>query len=98
MAKLESTMRTIDKLRLWQWGIHCFLLGHDIWYSDRNDPEPDQCSHCFLEYPQDDTRTIPSYLGRLYTWMVERDWIWFNRLDQWLLSNHANRLPGWWKY
>jgi len=59
--------------------------------------EDEYCSKCFITCPQDKI-TLPQLLTRLYCWMVECEWQWFNRFDEWLCENYQDRLPHWWSY
>ena len=73
----------------------CFFKGHNLRWGERYNYEPDYCDRCFVEWPQDQA-TLVDYLSRCYGFMVERDWRWFQRLDDWLWSKF--RMPGWWSY
>jgi len=82
--------------RLW-----CWVVGHDVPCTGRVwDYEPDRCIRCW--YSEDeidlDEATLPVLLNRVYGWLVERDWEWFERFDRWLIYDTNIRLPGWWSY
>jgi len=73
----------------------CFFKGHDEKMGERYNYEPDWCARCNVTWPQD-CKTIHDYLQAMYSWVVERDWEWFDRLNHWLFE-HFN-MPGWWSY
>lgn len=82
----------------WQ-RVKCWVVGHSIAYGNcRTNPhDPDFCWNCGLEWPEEHI-TLYNYLNRFYVWMVERNWHWFNKLDDWLLNNHIRWIPSWWEY
>lgn len=75
--------------------IKCWFVGHDV--RGGVPYEPDWCDRCYIEDP-DDRRLLPGLLNRTYVWLVERDWAWFERFDDWMFDKHQKRLPSWWKY
>lgn len=77
--------------------IRCFLLGHSERPGSRLNYEEDYCPICHILWPQD-AREIPKYLTRIYVWLVNREWTWFNEFDVWMFDNHRNLLPRWWEY
>ena len=79
-------------LRAW-----CWLAGHDERMGNALNYEDDYCAKCYISWPQD-TSTLPDLLNRLYVWIVERDWQWFERLDMWLCTHYGKVLPRWWSY
>jgi len=85
------------KLELMFQRVGCFFVGHDERAGQVWDYEDDYCSRCLVSWPQDKI-TLPRLLTRLYSWMVERKWRWFERLDDWIYENHRDRLPTWWEY
>lgn len=78
-------------------GIVCFFVGHDETTGNYLSYQPDYCDRCFIERPQDEM-TMLHILSRVYHWFVDRQWSWFDRLDDWLLENYSQRLPRWWEY
>ena len=78
-------------------GIGCFFLGHEMLPGDEEISENDWCLHCLVDWPQDQV-TLPRVLNRCFGWMVEREWNWFARIDDWLIENHSEILPDWWEY
>lgn len=87
----------IFKLKCWMHGVICFFVGHDEMAGNRLNYQPDYCDRCFVEWPQDKL-VMPHILSRVYRWFVDRQWSWFDRLDDCLLENHSQRLPSWWEY
>lgn len=86
----------------WFWGVWAKASGIKCWFVGHNEilglgHEPNYCNRCFIDDPRD-TTTLPDLLQRGYGWLVERDWAWFDRLDDWLCENHGKRLPHWWAY
>lgn len=78
--------------------VKCWFVGHGEAHGHPyNSFDPDYCPKCFIEWPQDQPE-LPKYLNRIYAWVVERNWRWFLRLDDWLCINHWHRLPSWWGY
>lgn len=82
----------------------CFIKGHDIDYPD----EPYQhlespiCSHCCYRIGEDldiedKPFTMPDLAGRLYRWMVLRQWRWFGCLDKKITTRWQHKLPDWWE-
>lgn len=93
-----------SRIGVWLWRISlcpsriwCFFTGHGEVPGERWSYEPDYCPRCYVDWPQD-RRELPKYFNRAYCWMVNQNWRWFIRLDDWLLEKHANRLPCWWEY
>ena len=81
----------------WQ-RVKCWFVGHSEAWGDPMVPgDDDYCPKCFVEWPQDKME-LPKYLTRIYVWVVERDWRWFNALDEWLRVKHLRWLPSWWEY
>lgn len=76
----------------------CFFKGHMHCWGDRLSGEPDYCARCSRDWPQDDTCTLADLLNNVYTWLFERDWAWFNRLDSYLYKHHRDKLPSWRKF
>lgn len=85
------------KLELMSQRVDCFFVGHSTTFPDQWCNEDEYCSKCFVTCPQDKV-TLPRLLNRLYSWVVERKWRWFERLDGWLCENHKEQLPTWWEY
>lgn len=80
--------------------IACFFVGHDVWRGNRMDNLPANCRRCWYtdeERNIHDGVTMPCLLNHTYCWLVERDWHWFEALDEWLIR-HATWLPAWWEY
>lgn len=90
MDKITELMWEL-KLRLLR--IRCFFTGHrevtGVYYEDG------YCSRCFISWPEDRV-TIPFLLNRLYCWTGEREWKWFDRLDNCLWKHYGQFLPHWW--
>jgi len=63
---------------------------------ERANYTPDYCPKCFMEWPQD-ANELPKIFNGWYVWMIERNWKWFVKLDDWLII-HAKWLPSWWEY
>ena len=78
-------------------GIGCFFTGHDERSGEQLIYENDWCAKCFVEWPQDKI-TLPRLLMYCFGWLIEREWQWFDRFDDWICANHRNRLPDWWEY
>ena len=78
-------------------GIGCFFLGHEMLPGDEEISENDWCLHCLVDWPQDRV-TLPRLLNRCFGWLVEREWNWFARIDDWLIEYHQEHLPDWWEY
>ena len=96
----EARMRAWDRLwrvRMMVNRIRCWFIGHNEKMGNRMNHEPDWCDRCFTDWPGE-TTTLPDLLQRGYSWLVERDWVWFERLDTWLSANHRQKLPHWWAY
>lgn len=74
----------------------CWFVGHHVEWGGPYNFESDYCTKCHQDWPQD-LMTLPKYLTRCYVWVVEREWRWFDRLDDWLFTNHQNWLPDWWE-
>lgn len=91
--KWDFIFRLKHKLR----GVICFFVRHDETTGDRFAYQPDYCDRCFVEWPQD-RLTMPDILNRVYCWVVNRGWQWFDSLDVWLMENHNKKLPSWWEY
>lgn len=76
----------------------CWFVGHQEKMGDWRMYEPDWCARCYCNYPSEKT-TLPLLLNHGYCWMAERDWRWFNCLDEWLCCHiSSNRGPSWWEY
>jgi len=88
----------IGELTLRLLRMRCWFIGHDEVMGEQWNYEPDYCSRCYAEWPSE-TTTLPTYLTKEYCWLVERDWKWFNYLDEWLF-NHLPRKwwPEWARY
>lgn len=78
--------------------VRCWLVGHEVVHGGRWTNEPNYCPRCFIDWPSEHT-TLPMLLNKGYCWLVERDWRWFDRLDEWFF-NHVPRKwwPSWWEY
>lgn len=74
----------------------CWCVGHEVRTGDGL-AYCDYCDRCCVTRPQDLT-TLSDLLRESYGWLVERNWEWFERLDDWLCENHSQKLPGWWEY
>ncbi len=85
------------KIKLKWLRLKCFFTGHGEMLGERWIYEPDYCPKCYMDWPQDRV-ALPKILNRIYVWLVNRNYDWFNRLDGWLLGEHSNRLPSWWEY
>jgi hypothetical protein len=76
-------------------GLRCLIKGHgDLCHEPYG---PFYCSDCFRE-ERHWRMTIPQMLNSLYCWLVERDWEWFERFDNWIFEKHIKKMPGWWEY
>ncbi len=78
--------------------IRCWFTGHDVCHVDAWTYEPDYCSKCYVDWPQEKI-TLLTLFNRGYCWMVEQNWAWFDQLDEWL-SNHVSKRwwLSWWEY
>jgi len=96
---------------LWYIGLRfkkrwCWLVGHKSKCSYGLPGTECWCDRCLMDDPGDDEGVLPQRLTRLYVRTVERDWRWFNKLDDWLLNDAPTgrwrwlwkRLPSWWEY
>ena len=88
----------IGELSLGLLRMRCWFVGHWEVMGERWSQEPDYCSRCYVDWPSE-TTTLPTYLTRGYCWLVERNWRWFEGLDEWLY-NHIPRKwwPRWARY
>jgi len=90
--------RVTRKLKL----IVCFFVGHKISYGDQQMYEPDWCSRCLHDSDELDLEegiTMPILLSRAYCSLVEREWSWFDHLDNRLAKRLRPRWwPSWWEY
>ena len=80
--------------------VACLFVGHNVYYGNRADNVPGYCRRCLYtdeERNIDDGVTMPRLLNRTYCWLVERDWRWFEALDERAIK-HWKRLPSWWEY
>ncbi len=78
--------------------VRCWFTGHEIVYGERWTDEPNYYPKCFIDRPSE-TITLPTLLNRGYCWLVEREWKWFNQLDEWLFNHAPIRWwPSWWEY
>ena len=79
--------------------IGCFFVGHDVRYGGgpSYDYEPERCYRCWFSEEEIDIHK-PVILTRIYAWLVNREWRWFDALDLWLHDNHGKKLPSWWVY
>jgi len=81
--------------RLW-----CLVVGHDVPCGTRWSYGPDRCARCWYsesEINLEET-TLPMLLNRIYGWLIEQDWGWFERFDMWAIEHWPSRLPDWWSY
>jgi hypothetical protein len=89
----------------------CFFKGHDFksgetvgsWEIGYGKLTPDYCDRCCFNADEIDLEDhpleLPSLLNRAYSWVVEREWRWFEALDQFITDRigHKN-MPRWWRY
>lgn len=81
--------------------IICFFVGHEIRYGYDIAYESDWCERCMHTSPEEidleEGITMPRLLNRVYCWLVERHWSWFERFDLWL-QKRVRWAPSWWEY
>ena len=85
------------KLELVVRRVGCFFVGHDKKSGEWRMYEPDYCSKCLCDWPQDKV-ALSLLLNRCFGWLIEREWSWFARFDDWLIEYHNEMLPDWWEY
>ena len=71
----------------------CWITGHDVSQGNDDNYEPPFCLRCGSEYPMDDQ----CLMNKIYHWLVEQEYDWFDRFDVWLCDN-PSRIPDWWEY
>ena len=86
------------KVMYWLRRIRCLFTGHNV-CTELYSQDDDYCSRCYADCPQE-LVTLPILLNRVYCWLVERDWKWFERFDLWIgqVEWRRRRLPSWWEY
>jgi hypothetical protein len=83
--------------------IECFFVGHNVHYDFSPNQLPDWCERCWYSADERNLEgpTVPSMLSTIYVWLCERDWRWFDALDDWLygwMLRHWIQPPSWWEY
>ena len=98
--------------RLWWWfynntvgrlqrpirSVACFFLGHDVQGGDWRCTVPDWCARCWYNDGEANLDIDVCLPGRIYIWLMDREWEWFLDLDEYLYTHHQKYLPGWWEY
>lgn len=85
------------------WFVKCFFVGHELYYEDEYLRLPVVCEHCFFSERQmnlEDGFTMPDILSRAYTRLCDKNWHWFDVLDEWLYRQLRRwiKMPRWWEY
>ena len=89
--------------------IACFVFGHDVEDGERvydgtgysMKITDDFCNRCWHSADEMDLDwqpiTMPYFLHRAYVWLVEKNWPWFNVVDEYVWG-HNIKMPRWWSY
>ena len=68
--KKMNKMNLLYRVGLFFKRLTCFFIDHDLQVGSDINRDPDYCTRCYLDWPQDNL-VLSDYLRKFYDWVAE---------------------------